>query len=263
MKVSVVIGVYNGIELLNNTISSVLKQTYQDFEVIIIDDGSGKKTFEYLNSLSDPRIKVFHKEKNEGLTKALIDGCLHAGGEYIARIDNGDFMVPEQRLQIQAQFLDMNPDVVLVAGKIEIIDHINNDIYHSRNRKHAMKTNFSHVTVMFRKNAYMQSGGYSAGHYTGQDSELWPRLLQFGRGVNLDYVFAIAPMRGDSISVKMNNTQIRNSIRRKINNIKNGPNRFKFALSLLADLIKLTLPINVRVKWRYRLNMEYIGKYAK
>lgn len=260
MKVSVVIGIFNGLEHIEETISSVLAQEYDDFEVIIVNDGSAPDVKTLLDSMNDPRIRVLHKSHNRGLTKALIEGCAIAKGDYIARIDNGDLMVPADRLRIQSEFLDRNSNVVLVGGKLKILDLLNKDVYQSKAPSKDAHDHFSHVTVMFRKDAYEKCGGYRHQCYTGQDSDLWPRLKLHGDCINLNYVFAIAPMHTQSISVQMNNAQIFNNIKRRLELLTYGNIKLSNGCQIIFNLFKLLIPIKVRVKLRYRLNMQYIGK---
>src|SRR2546422_11093904 len=91
VDISVVLGVYNGAALLNETIESVLRQEGVKLELIAIDDGSTDDTADILTGYAarDSRVKVIHQE-NQGLTRALIRGCWYARGKYIARQDAGE-----------------------------------------------------------------------------------------------------------------------------------------------------------------------------
>lgn len=107
---------YNDAATLAASIESVLGQDFADFEFIIVNDGSpDPRTAEILTDYArrDGRVRVIAKA-NEGLTKALIDGCAAARGQYIARIDVGDVMTPD-RLRRQAEVLDRYPEVVFVS----------------------------------------------------------------------------------------------------------------------------------------------------
>ena len=112
--VSVVMSVYNDEERVGRSIDSILQQTFQDFEFIIINDGSTDGTVQVLDRYADQdsRIRVIHQE-NTGLTQALIRGCQQVQGQFIARQDSGDLSMPE-RLQAQSDFLTNHPDVSLV-----------------------------------------------------------------------------------------------------------------------------------------------------
>jgi glycosyltransferase involved in cell wall biosynthesis len=111
---------YNDSAHLAESIESVLCQDSPDFEFIIVDDGSSdSRTAEILTRYStlDPRIRVITKP-NQGLTRALVDGCAAARGEYIARIDVGDTMAPH-RLRHQSEVLDRHTGVAFVSGWTE------------------------------------------------------------------------------------------------------------------------------------------------
>ena len=109
-KVSVLMSVFNGERHLRAAIDSILKQTFQDFEFIIIDDGSTDRTNDIIRSFSDFRIRLFNNEKNIGLTRSLNKGIDLCRGEYIARMDGDDVSLP-MRLEKQVEFMMINKDV--------------------------------------------------------------------------------------------------------------------------------------------------------
>jgi glycosyltransferase involved in cell wall biosynthesis len=272
MNVSVVMASHDNPSGLKNTIASILNQDFDGFELVIIDDRStNPETISFLHQLESdyPRkIMVIFKSRNEGLTRALIDGCAVARGEYIARIDAGDIMVPKNRLSIQYDFLSKNSDHVITGGCCEIFDFLNMRIYRTRpildeseiSSKSSTRVVFAHVTVMFRKDSYFKSGGYDPLRYYGQDGELWSRLLQHGRGHNFAKVFARAPMYADSISVGSNNKQ---QLQRIYNNLRlflKGDAVIKPLLNILSALAQYFLPIKARIRLRYMMHTEYISK---
>jgi glycosyltransferase involved in cell wall biosynthesis len=115
-RVSILMTVYNGMPYLPAAIESMLKQTFQDFEFIIVNDGSTDGTVAYLDSLADPRIHVVHRE-NGGTAAAANQGLQHCRGEYIARMDSDDISLPH-RLATQVAFLDQHPRVGLVGAQM-------------------------------------------------------------------------------------------------------------------------------------------------
>lgn len=194
--VSVVMGVFNGADLISDTIESVLTQSLDEHEFIIVNDGStDEATAKVLSSYAnhDKRVRVISKA-NEGLTRALIDGCSAAVGRYIARIDVGDVMLPF-RLEKQALVMNTYPDCHLVTSKVslhapdwefldvdegapsadrpcrivldELDQRLTGDVPH-------------HGSVMFRRSAYVEVGGYRSEFYFGQDWDLWYRLAEVG-----------------------------------------------------------------------------------
>ncbi len=120
VTVSVVIPTYNSITYLPKTIESVLNQTFTDFEVIIIDDGSSDNTQEWISNLEDPRIKTV-VQTNQGVAVARNTGIAAASGDYIAFLDSDDLWKPT-KLEKQVQCLEANPGIGLVNTWIENID---------------------------------------------------------------------------------------------------------------------------------------------
>src|SRR3990167_10971452 len=106
-KISVIMSVYNGMPFLKEAVASILKQTYRNFEFIIVDDGSRDKSWEYLKSLKDTRIKLLKNGRNLGLAASLNKALKKAKGDFIARMDADDVSFP-QRLETQIKFLEKN-----------------------------------------------------------------------------------------------------------------------------------------------------------
>jgi glycosyltransferase involved in cell wall biosynthesis len=119
-KVSVIIPCYNAMPYLSETVDSVLRQTYTNFEIIIIDDGSSDKTVEWASQLTDPRIKLISQE-NKGAAGARNTGIANSQGEYIAFLDADDLWEPT-KLEKQVQCLDKNSSVGLVHTWIAFVD---------------------------------------------------------------------------------------------------------------------------------------------
>jgi glycosyltransferase involved in cell wall biosynthesis len=119
-KVSVIVPVYNVEKYIAETISSVLAQTFTDFELIIIDDESQDRSIEICESFPDPRIKIVH-QKNRGLAGARNTGIRHAQGEYFAFLDSDDVW-RSQKLEKHVQHLDANPDLGVSFCSSEFID---------------------------------------------------------------------------------------------------------------------------------------------
>ena len=127
--VSVIMSVYNGEKYLVQAIDSILNQTYQNFEFIIIDDCSTDNSSHILQEYAkkDSRIKIIKKEKNIGI-KGFIEnlnlGISIAEGKYIARMDADDISLPE-RFQKQVTFLENNPEIFMVGAQIDFINEKN------------------------------------------------------------------------------------------------------------------------------------------
>lgn len=191
-KVSVVVASRNpNPAMLKEAIDSVLRQTYKDFELIIVDDGSDSPVEPIVRSISDDsRIKVFGI-KHSGLGAALNHGISKAEGEYIARLDDDDMMLPS-RLEKQVSFLEEHTDVSCAGTWF--YDKVGNKYYPHRKypieHKEIVKGLLArlfllaHTSVMFRKTAWEEIGGYRVAG-GGQDLDLFLQLGTVGKLANI------------------------------------------------------------------------------
>jgi glycosyltransferase involved in cell wall biosynthesis len=120
MNLSVIIPVYNSDKSVAATLKSVLAQTYQDLEIIIVDDGSTDKSIDICKQFPDPRIKIVHQQ-NRGLAGARNTGIRHAQGEYLAFVDSDDLWLPE-KLAKHMQHFERSPDVGVSFSRSSFID---------------------------------------------------------------------------------------------------------------------------------------------
>lgn len=125
VKVSVVIPTYNAEAFIKNTLDSVLRQTYPDFECIVVDDGSTDATLEVLNNITDTRIKIIKQDNSGGPACPRNVGLMAAQGDYIFLFDADDIMLPE-KLAISVAALDANPDADLLFTNFCSIDEFGN-----------------------------------------------------------------------------------------------------------------------------------------
>ena len=119
-RVSVVIPTYNRRGYVQEAIDSVLAQTYEDFEVIVVDDGSTDDTREVVERIRDPRVHYMY-QSNAGRSAARNNGIAHSAGEYVAFLDDDDLYLPD-KLASQVAFLEQHPEVELVAGGGDLVD---------------------------------------------------------------------------------------------------------------------------------------------
>ena len=121
-KVSVLMPVFNGMPYLGEAIDSILNQTFTNFEFIIVDDCSTDDTVKFIESYQDPRIRLFHNQKNLGQTSTLNEGLKCVKAPFVARIDADDVSYPD-RLEKQVRFLEESgQEMVLVGSDMEVID---------------------------------------------------------------------------------------------------------------------------------------------
>lgn len=184
-KVSVIMSVYNGERYLRDSIKSILNQTFKDFELLIVDDGSTDNTKEILKTYKDPRINIITNLENIGLTKSLNKGIHIAKGEYIARQDADD-VSRYNRLEKQVNYLELNKNIALLGTAIYVIDDKGDkleDIEYPTNYyfiRQALKRNncFCHGSVIFKKKIFEELGGYREVFETAQDYDLWLRFSE-------------------------------------------------------------------------------------
>jgi glycosyltransferase involved in cell wall biosynthesis len=222
--ISVVMGVYNAGDILSTTVESILSQEGADFEFIIVNDGSTDTTAEILRTYAkrDSRIRVVEQE-HAGLTRALILGCAAAKGDYIARQDAGDISLPD-RLKLQKAALETYTDISFVSCITDFCgpqgEHLflsdGNDlaavptwIISDRHEKGVIDGPSHHGSVMFRKSAYEQVGGYRHQFYVAQDWDLWYRLAEIGKFQKLRQPLYRARLSPGSISALQKGKQDR------------------------------------------------------
>ena len=117
--VSVLMTTYNGAAFIRDSIGSVLAQSFRDFELVIVDDGSTDETPAILAGYDDPRLRAIRTPRNLGITGARNFGFSVCRGAYIAALDHDDLAMPE-RLAVQSAYLDANPGIVLAGSEIRI-----------------------------------------------------------------------------------------------------------------------------------------------
>jgi glycosyltransferase involved in cell wall biosynthesis len=191
--VTVLLSVFNDARFLPDAVRSVLRQTFDDFEFIAINDGSTDSSGAYLDGLADPRVRVIHNARNLGLTPSLNLGLGAARGRYIARMDADDICEPD-RLTRQVAFLDTHPAVGVLGSSRRLIDEEGREVAIARAAdgdtairwKCLLGNPFAHPTVMLRRSVLEEHGlRYDESFRTAQDYELWSRLLIHTRGENL------------------------------------------------------------------------------
>ena len=122
-KISVIMSIYNTRrEYIIRAVDSILKQTFDDFEFIIVNDGSEDFVRETIQTFSDKRIKYLENGKNIGLVRSLNRALELSSGEYIARMDSDDISLP-QRFERQVEYMDKNPHVGVLGTKCRFIWH--------------------------------------------------------------------------------------------------------------------------------------------
>ncbi|MDP8230785.1 MAG: glycosyltransferase [Candidatus Gorgyraea atricola] len=220
-KITILMAVYNGEVYLRQCIDSVLSQTCKDFEFLIVDDGSTDSTRDIIRSYSDDRIRLIENERNLSQVTSLNIGLDHASGEYIARIDADDIMLPD-RIEKQYDFLSKRPEVVLSGSWAEAMDsegkHIGITKLPVRNEEIIATILFGefilvHSSIMFRKKPVMDIGKYNEAFSFTEDYKLAiDLLLKRHKIVSIPDVLIKYRLHDDRISVRDAKPQIQRYI---------------------------------------------------
>jgi cellulose synthase/poly-beta-1,6-N-acetylglucosamine synthase-like glycosyltransferase len=191
--VSVILAVRNGGADLPKAMDTIFAQTFANFELIVVDNGSTDGTAAFLKTIDDPRLRAFYRSQ-PGLAGALNCGIANARGRYIARQDHDDWALPS-RIEHQVRFLDAHPEHALVGTRAEIwVGDNPSHRYHDHPADDAalrfellFNNPFVHSSVMIRKSALDEVGLYTTdpARQPPEDYELWSRLARRFRVANL------------------------------------------------------------------------------
>jgi glycosyltransferase involved in cell wall biosynthesis len=195
MKISVLIPTHNRVESLQKAIKSVLDQSIEDFECLVIDDHSTDSTKEVVLAWQekDSRVNYFSYSDTRNLQAVLNYGLKRARGEYIARIDDDDIWLEKDKLKNQMTFLQQHPDYLLVGTNASFATK-NGQVVFSSNmpqtdldlrRKALLQNHFLSSTVLFRKDPALNLGGFPIDVRLAGDYGLWLALGSVGKFVNL------------------------------------------------------------------------------
>lgn len=193
-QVSVIIPVYNGEKTIRETVDSVFKQTFSDFELIVINDGSKDGTLEILASVEDSRLKVF-SYLNAGASVSRNRGFSHSEGDFIAFLDADDLWTPD-KLEAQWKALQENPDAAVAYSWSDFVDESGKFL---RQGSHSTVSGNVYEKLLLadfldngsnpliRRQAFMEVGGFDESLAAGQDWDLYLRLAA-------RYNFVVVPL---------------------------------------------------------------------
>lgn len=237
--VSVILPVYNAKDYIEDSIKSILYQTYRNFELIIIDDGSSDGSLELINKFSDERLKIIRHDDNQGLIKSLNEGIKLSSGELIARMDADDISLAG-RLEKQVKFLNSNPEIGVCSTWYRVLakkTYIKKD----ETDPHKLKSlllyycPLAHPTVMLRKNLVInESDFYSLDYPHAEDYELWIRLSEITKIANIPEVLFQYRPHENQISKKYKYIQENSIIKAQIkllNKLNISPNEEELRLN--------------------------------
>ncbi len=197
-KVSVLLPVYNGERFLEQAVASVLAQTFSDWELILINDGSTDTSGKIISKLqnTDQRIKAINQPQNLGLVQSLNEAVAASAGEYLARLDSDDAWTSAEKLSSQVKFLDENSGCDLLGTWAEVVSPEGRRLYDfcppatdAQIRRQILCRNcFVHSSVVVRKSALLKAGGYRQEDLHVEDYALWLRMGQKGAWANLNSI---------------------------------------------------------------------------
>lgn len=181
-QVSVVIPAYNAMQYLPETLESVLKQTFTDFEVLIVNDGSSDNVIDWVSQVKDPRVKLI-SQTNQGLSGARNTGILNAQGEYVAFLDADDLW-ESSKLEKQVRCLNDNPEVGLVHTPMILVDEhgkstgrvISSDAEGNVFKELLQRNFIACPSVIVRRSCFETVGVFNRSLRSIEDWDMWIRI---------------------------------------------------------------------------------------
>lgn len=263
--VSIILPVYNGETTIQDSILSIISQSYKNFELIIINDGSTDRSFEKIQYFKDTRITVLN-QSNKGLATTLNRAVAISTGELIARQDQDDISMP-LRIDRQVKEFMSRRNLVLLGTYGYKVDKNNNIIeklkFPIHNRELQFISNFYnpfiHSSVMFRKTEFIECGSYSEdlNLQPPEDFNLWNRIKYLGEIQNLDDFLVKYKVSENNMTSTHKNLIASNY---KTNFINNMHRAFSFSVNESEAFFNLQFMKNTfyPVKFRIKLLVKFI-----
>lgn len=260
--VSVIIRCYNQEPYIAQAINSVRTQTYDNLEIVVIDDASTDDSKNIISELAfkDKRIKpVLNKinlGKGSGSAKTANKALSKCTGKYVANLDGDDFWTYEDKLQKQVEFLENNPEYVLVGNFVQNVDINGNKldkcplaITDDEIRNNIFQGNqFAASSVLFNRESAMQVGGYPEKYGSSIDLGLWLKLGELGKFHNFSDYWHAHRMTGVNIGETKRKQQLQDAMGHIKDNRKDYPGFYKAYAVHLLQLGLFSLP-----KWLFKL----------
>jgi glycosyltransferase involved in cell wall biosynthesis len=187
----VLLSVHNDERFVSEAIESILSQTFRDFELIVIDDGSTDGSRATIEAFDDHRIRLVSRA-NRGLTASLNEALELARGEYVARQDADDISLPT-RIEREVAFLDSHPEIALVGTNYTVIDEAGQRLSTTSVFTHPddlavaeiLSNQYGHGSVMMRRARVAELGGYDGSLGYVEDYDLFVRLSRIAKIANI------------------------------------------------------------------------------
>lgn len=190
--ISVLMSMRNGMPYVEQTVRSIIAQTFKDWEFIVVDNASTDNSVEVVEQIAqtDPRIRVIRNEKDLGMSGGLNRGLEFCRGTWIARMDADDIALPD-RFERQLNFLEENPDVKVTSSLAYYIDadgkrsgktfhDLTSREAYARYMREGLAMGILHPGTMMDRKVLVEAGGYRQAYFPANDTDLWGRLAERG-----------------------------------------------------------------------------------
>jgi glycosyltransferase involved in cell wall biosynthesis len=216
-RVSVLIGCWNNADTLGRAIDSILSQTLEDLELIVVDDGSTDRTPDLVEAISDARLRYLPLD-HMGISRSLNRGLRAARAPIVAVQDADDWSLRE-RLERELALLDARPEVAVVGGRMREVGPDGEEL-RPRTKFAAGEVNrallhfnpIPNSCAAFRREPALELGGYDPRYRYSMDHDLWLRLTDDHVAFTLDEVLAVRRMSGSNVAAREERAQIRETL---------------------------------------------------
>lgn len=213
---TVVMANYNGGAYLPASVQSVLDQSFEDFEFIVVDDCSNAEDVEYLQSITDARFRLIRNDRNIGQTRSLNKGLDKTQGRYVARMDSDDICLPD-RFAKQVAALEEDPSIHILGGQAILIDAKGIGFGHTALPEEPdelwaysiLQSPFVHSSVMMRGSLFGPLGLRYNPAFINQDFELWSRILPVYQCRNLSVPVIQYRVHSESMTTRHHEENLR------------------------------------------------------
>lgn len=260
-KISVLMSTFNDAKFLSESVSSIIGQSFGDWELLIINDASNDNTETILNDYHnrDVRINFWTNSSQKGLVANLNFALAKASGEFIARLDSDDLWSDKNKLQKQLDFLNDRPEYCMVGGWAEVVGLDNKELYKftppaqdENIRKEILSHNcFVHSSILAKKKNILDAGGYNPEQKYVEDYALWLKMGLAAKFANLPEVLVRYRVNPGGITQTKNSSQISSALA-LVNAYKTAyPGAFKAKLKWrLQELFSAILGAKNLVKFK-------------
>jgi glycosyltransferase involved in cell wall biosynthesis len=207
-KVTVIIPSYNRVHYLGDAIGSVLAQTFDDFEIIVVDDGSTDASADLLRAIDDPRLRYLY-QPHRGISAALNNGIRHARGVYVTRLDSDDLWLPGL-LQTLVPLLEAQPQVGVAYASGQAIDSQGNRLAHVQGiperfpgdalRSLLYEDCTCNIALVARRECFDRAGSYDETLLANEDWDMWLRVARHYRFIFVDEVLALIRWHAENLT---------------------------------------------------------------